>query len=112
MSVKRAKTTDLRTTGQVTANLWEFPVCSKKAKHRKISKIGKNVKIWNSQISLYFRYVLACFPLVSDGPWCGFCVIEQNGKYQFSLQPALQIVGACQGQQDASQCTVNWGKYH
>ena len=40
----------------------------RKTKKRKIRKIGKNVKIGNSQMSLYFLYVSAYFLLVSDGP--------------------------------------------
>ena len=58
----------------------EFPFRSKKEKNRKICKMGKNVNIGNSQISLHF-YVLACFPLVSDSPM----VREQNGKYHIAL---------------------------
>ena len=40
----------------------------KKAKKHKICKIGSIRKIKESQISLDFLYVLACFPLVSERP--------------------------------------------
>ena len=40
----------------------------KKVNNRKIRNIEKIEKSANYPISLYFHYVLAFFPLVSDGP--------------------------------------------
>ena len=48
--------------------IWQFPFCSTNAENRKFHNIRKNAKIGNSQISLYFPCVSACFLLVSDGP--------------------------------------------